>query len=217
MELRFLNKNNKTDVDNLQVLLHEYCNTQEHKVNPTVSVDSSKRYCEWLLAEFLKRDQKDFIVSARFDNNVITQIMIAYKLEVAWHREIIEDVLPFWYIGLLYFKDIQWRGPADDILTIEKLATDHFEAQKYNRGFMTIKCPTGLVNDDRDITKYIDKVFTRTIPALRHRFCIERVFKTQQDIDNYKFKAFKPLIPPKIEKPVVLLSFELNYELRKSW
>jgi len=214
---RFLNPSNHNDVQQLSEILDDFLLNEKQRINPVYIFENQINVVNWIKNTFQTADQNDFIITGQFYEGRLEQIFVAYKLEVVW--KISESYWPYWCVGLVYFRQSAWRSPANEILTIEKLATDHFESQKLLKGFMVIKAPKGLIKmtDFSKADDYIDKIFTKTIPGLRHNFVIEGIFRDQQDIDNYQFKGIKPILPRHILSPVILLSFNLKHQHRLSW
>lgn len=214
---RFLDPNNIEDVIQLKSILEEYLTGEKNKSKPVYVYEDQKFLIEWIEHKFKTTPIKDFVITGQFNNGYLEKIFVAYKLEVAWG--ISESYWPYWYVSLVYFRNREWKTPAESILTMEKLAVDHFEDQKLSKGFMILKAPQGLIKmqDYSKADQYIEKVFTKTIPGIKHDFVIEHIFRTQADIDNYQFKALKTILPKRILSPIVLLSFNLKYEHRLGW
>lgn len=214
---RFLDHNNQDDLLQLESILQDYLLGEQDKSKPVYSYEDQLLIVEWIKNKFKTCDSKDFVITGQFNNDYLERIFVAYKLEVIWG--ITESFWPYWSVGLVYFRKQSWGTPAENILTMEKLAVDHFENQKLNKGFMVIKAPQGLVKmqDYSKADQFIEKVFTKTIPGIRHDFVIEHIFRTQQDLENYQFKAIKTILPKRILSPIVLLSFTLKHEHRLGW
>lgn len=211
----FSNKLNKDIKDYIEIL-DEYCCFQKNNLNPVMFYEDQKVYCEWLKDEFLKRDTKDFIAVGLYEEDQLIQIMIGYKIEVAWCKEIIEDTLPFYVIGLTYFRDHSWRIPGSKIVDLDEIITTHFEQQEFTKGFMTIKASNFLkkITSGVNLTDYINTNFTKTFKQNRHYFYVEKIFREQKDLDSYRFRALKALLPKRIKRPIVLLSFDVKPELK---
>lgn len=218
-QTRLLNNTNSDDIVQLNAILDSFLETEKNKVQPIYVYEDSVRFISWVKSAFIEKNVQDFVVAARFHNTEIDQVYVAYKLETSWNRPVVSDVLPYWTLGLMYFKSTSWESPADKILNIETMVIDHFEQQKYSTGLILLKAPKGLLNltDSSEINTYIDTVLKKTLPAYRYDYTIENVFRTQSDIDNYKFSAFKAILPKRILKPAVLISFKLKYEHRVDW
>jgi hypothetical protein len=218
MTVRALNPTNPADFENLKKILDSYLETEKNKVHPVYIYEDIVTFVDWMKSSFLEKDMADFVISARFSDLEIDQVYVAYKLEAAWNRPM-STVVPYWVVGLMYFKNKELKSPSYQILNLEKLVLDHFEKQKYTTGHIVIKAPSGMLNlsDSSTINKYINTVLRKTLPAYRYDFSIENIFKNQEDLDNYKFSAFKAMLPKRILKPVVLLSFKLKYENRINW
>jgi hypothetical protein len=58
-------------------------------------------------------------------------------------------------------------------------------------------------------------VFVKTFGSNTHDFFVENVFRTQEDLETYKFKAFRVLLPKKLKRPLALLTFEIKPEYKK--
>lgn len=214
---RFLDPNNPEDIIQLKSILGDYLTGEQHKSKPVYMFEDQQLLVEWIQHKFKISEQKDFVITGQFVGGILERIFVACKLEVAWG--ISESYWPYWYVVLVYFRKQEWKAPAEQILSIEKLAVDHFEDQKLSKGFMVIKAPQGLLKmqDYSKADQFIEKVFTKTIPGIKHDFVIEHIFRSQKDIDNYQFKAMKIVLPKRILSPIVLLSFTLKYEYRLGW
>lgn len=216
---RLLTNDNENDVQQLNLILDNFLESEKNKVQPIYVYEDSVRFITWVKSSFIEKDIKDFVVAGRFFGNEMDQVYVAYKIETTWNRSVVNDVLPYWTLGLMYFKNTTWRSPADQILNLEKLVIDHFENQHYTTGHVLMKAPKGLLklSDSATIHKYIDNVLKKTLPAYRYDYTIENVFRSQVDIDRYKFSVFKSILPKRILKPAVLISFKLKYEHRSDW
>lgn len=216
---RLLTNDNENDIQQLNLILDSFLESEKNKVQSMYVYEDSVRFITWVKYSFIKRNIKDFVVAGRFFGNEMDQVYVAYKIETAWNKPVIEDVLPYWALGLMYFKNTAWKSPADQILNLEKLVIDHFENQHYTTGHILLKAPKGLLklSDSIEIDKYINSVLKKTLPAYRYDYTIENVFRNQDDIDKYKFSVFKSILPKRILKPAVLLSLKLKYEYRSSW
>ena len=218
-QTRLLDKTNESDVAQLGIILDNFLATEKNRIQPIYVYEDSVRYVTGVKEGFLRRNKEDFVVAARFYNSEIDQVYVAYKLEATWRRPSVENVLPFWVLGLMHFKNTDWTSPSDKILNLEKLVLDHFEKQKYTTGHIVLKAPKGLLNlpDNASAIAYVNEVLKKTLPGFRYDFLIEHVFRTQDDIDNFKFAAFKSILPRRICKPVMLISLTLKYEHRMQW
>jgi hypothetical protein len=214
MTNRFLDPANNDDVNQLSDILNDYLKSESERVSPIYDIEYLIRLVTWIQETFKTAPQSDFIITGKFIDGRLEQIFVAYKLEVLW--KVKEDLWPYWLVGLVYFRNAEWATPAEKILSIEALSTEHFESQQRTTGFMVIKAPTGLLNlkNYANIDNYINTVFTKTIPGITHDFRVEQIFRSQEDINRYKFKAFKSILPTYILKPIVLLSFTLKHEHR---
>lgn len=216
MIVRVLDPSNLNDIDSLNQILDSYLEHETKQANPIYLYDDLVAFTDWLKEKFRTISICDFIVSARFVDNVIDQIMIGYKLEIAWGKEVAEDVMPYWALGLWYKKDTEWKSPYDDIHTIEKLMLEHFEKQKYTKGFFVLKAPNKILRmtDLSQAKEYALNIFSQTVPALKYDFMIEKVFKNQKDLDNYKFRALKAFMPKHCLRPIMLMSLDLHHTHR---
>jgi hypothetical protein len=216
LEKRLLNNLIYTDVLQFSELLDEYVELQKTGPNPLYFYEDMHNYAIWLKHEFENRDVKDFVVAGVFDDEKLIQIMVGYKIEVAWYKKIIEDTIPFYAIGLTYFKERQWKVPEQDISNLDKIVASHFEEQGFTTGFISIKAPAFIIKNTNtvEVTKYINNVFIKTFGSNTHNFSVERVFRTNNDLESYKFRAFRALLPKRIKRPIVLLSFELTPEYK---
>ena len=218
-QIRLLDNTIENDVVQLQLILNNFLENEKNKISPVYNHSGLVNFVSWIKSSFLRQNTKDFVIAARFYNSEIDQVYVAYKLEATWGKPQVENVLPFWVLGLMYFKNTEWKSPSDQILNLEKLVLDHFEKQKYTTGHIVLKAPKGLLNlpDNASAITYVNEVLKKTLPGFRYDFLIEHVFRTQNDIDNYNFAAFKSILPKRICKPVMLISLTLKYEHRMQW
>jgi hypothetical protein len=216
MIVRALDPADPNDFDSFNQILDSYLEHETKQANPVYLYDDLVAFTDWLKEKFRTVPTSDFIVSARFVDNAIDQVMIGYKLEIAWGKQVAEDVMPYWALGLWYKKDTEWKSPYDDIHTIEKLMLEHFEKQKYTKGFFVLKAPNKILrmNELSQAKDYALNTFSQTVPALKYDFMIEKVFKTQKDLDNYKFRALKAFMPKHCLRPIMLMSLDLHHTHR---
>jgi len=213
---KLLDSKNLDDVEHFNQILIQYVEHESISPNPIYFYEDIKRFADWLRQLFLDVSPKDFVVSARFTEGEIDEIMVGYKIEIAWYRTKAEDVLPYWVVGLWYKKHSFWKSPYNDFFSIEKLMLEQFESQQYTKGFIVIKAPRKAlrITESSQAKDYALNVFSKTIPAVKYDFIIEKIFTSQQDIDNFKFKALKPIIPKRFIRPVMLMSLDLHYSHR---
>lgn len=213
---KLLDPTDLDDVEHFNQILIQYVERESIAPNPIYYYEDIKKFADWLRQLFLDVSPKDFVVSARFNDGQIDEIMIGYKIEIAWYRKKTEDVLPYYVVGLWYKTSSSWKSPHDDFFSIEKLMLEQFESQQYTKGFIVIKAPKKAlrITESSQAKDYALNVFSKTIPAVKHDFIIEKIFTSQEDIDNYKFKAFKNIIPKRFIRPVMLMSFDLDYANR---
>jgi hypothetical protein len=213
---KLLDPKNIADVEHFNQMLIQYVEHESIAPNPIYFYEDMVKYADWIRQQFLIVHPKDFVVSARFTDGQIDEIMVGYKIEIAWYRPHAENVLPYWVLGLWYKKQSSWKSPYNDFFSIEKLMLEQFESQQYTKGFIVIKAPKKAlrITDSAQAKDYALNVFSQTIPAVKYDFLIEKIFTSQQDLDNYKFKALKPLIPKRFIRPVMLMSLDLHYSHR---
>jgi hypothetical protein len=213
---KLLDPTDLTDVEQFNQILNQYVEHESISPNPIYLYEHMIRFSNWLQKQFLDVSTKDFVVSARFTDGHIDEIMVGYKIEIAWYRTTVEDVLPYWVVGLWYKKQGSWKSPYDEFFSIEKLLLEHFEKQQYTKGFIVIKAPKKAlrITDSVQAKDYALNVFSQTIPAVKYDFMIEKIFTSQKDIDNYKFTALKPILPRRFIRPVMLMSLDLHYAHR---
>lgn len=216
MIVRALDPADPNDFESFNQILDSYLEHETKQANPVYLYDDLVTFTDWLKEKFRTIPISDFIVSARFVDNAIDQVMIGYKLEIAWGKQVAEDVMPYWALGLWYKKDTEWKSPYDDIHTIEKLMLEHFEKQKYTKGFFVLKAPNKILRmtELSQAKDYALNIFSQTVPALKYDFMIEKVFKTQKDLDNYKFRALKAFMPKHCLRPIMLMSLDLHHTHR---
>jgi hypothetical protein len=217
IEARILNNTIPSDVTQFSEIVDEYATFQRDKPNALYFYEGMIDFTIWLKKQFIDRDVNDFIIAGLFDNNRLIQILVGYKIEVAWNKTTIEDTFPFYVIALMYFRDKEWRIPGLTIDNLDKIITGHFEKQGYTKGFMTIKAPNFIIKNTNaaDINKYINEVFIKTFYGNAHDYHVEHVFRTPDDLNSYKFKAFRTLLPKKLKRPIALLTFEIKPEIKK--
>jgi hypothetical protein len=213
---KLLDPTDLTDVEQFNQILNQYVEHESISPNPIYLYEHMIRFSNWLRKQFLDVSTKDFVVSARFTDGHIDEIMVGYKIEIAWYRTTVEDVLPYWVVGLWYKKQGSWKSPYDEFFSIEKLLLEHFEKQQYTKGFIVIKAPKKAlrITDSVQAKDYALNVFSQTIPAVKYDFMIEKIFTSQKDLDNYKFTALKPILPRRFIRPVMLMSLDLHYAHR---
>ena len=216
LEKRILDSSNKIDIDQFENIISEYAEFQKDKPNPLYFYDDMFNYTVWLRKQFKHRNPKDFIVAGLFDGNNLIQIMVGYKIEISWHKPKIEDNFPFYVVGTVFFKNSYWKVPQEDISNLDELITDHFEKQGYTDGFMVIKAPSFIrkTTDGEQIDEFMKTVFTKTFKDTKHNYFVEHIFRTNDDLDEYKFKAIKSILPSKIKRPLILVSFKLKTQYR---
>lgn len=213
---KLLDPTDLTDVEQFNQILNQYVEHESISPNPIYLYEHMIRFSNWLRKQFLDVSTKNFVVSARFTDGHIDEIMVGYKIEIAWYRTTVEDVLPYWVVGLWYKKQGSWKSPYDEFFSIEKLLLEHFEKQQYTKGFIVIKAPKKAlrITDSVQAKDYALNVFSQTIPAVKYDFMIEKIFTSQKDLDNYKFTALKPILPRRFIRPVMLMSLDLHYAHR---
>jgi hypothetical protein len=213
---KLLDPTNSDDVENLKQILDSYLENESNQINPVYVYDDMLTFINWLKEKFLVIPTSDLVISAHFTNDIIDQVMIGYKLEIAWGKLIAEDTFPYWALALWYKKDASWKSPYDDIHTIEKLMLEHFEKQKYTKGFFVVKAPNKVlrITDSAQAKDYALNIFSETVPALKYDFMIEKIFRTQKDLDNYKFRAIKAMMPKHCLRPIMLMSLDLHHSHR---
>jgi hypothetical protein len=216
MIVRVLDPSNLNDIDSLNQILDSYLEHETAQPNPIYQYDDMLALTNWLKEKFRTISMDDFVVSARFTDGQIDEIMIGYKIEICWGKEVAEDVMPYWVLGLWYKKDTEWKSPYEDIHTIEKLMLEHFEKQKYTKGFFVLKAPNKILRmtDLSQAKEYALNIFSQTVPALKYDFMIEKVFRNQKDLDNYKFRALKAIMPKHCLRPIMLMSLDLHHTHR---
>lgn len=204
------------DVEHFNQILNQYLEHESISPNPIYLHEHLIRFSNWLRRVFVEFSPNDFVVSARFTDGHIDEIMVGYKIEIAWYKTTVEDVLPYWVVGLWYKKQGSWKSPYNEFFSIEKLLLEHFEKQQYTKGFLVIKAPKKVlrIKESSQAKDYALNVFSQTIPAVKYDFMIEKIFTSQKDLDNYKFTALKPILPRRFIRPVMLMSLDLHYAHR---
>jgi hypothetical protein len=211
--IRPLDSANSNDHYQLNILLEEYSNSSVQNENGTYPTEKISFFVSWLKTQFKIHSRKDFMISAKFVNNELVSILIGFKLEVIWGREPnnINDTLPYWYMALAYFKTKKWNSPQKAISELSDSLVRNFEQQGYYKLYMVKKAPAVLLTLDPTI--YTNKNnWLKLVPGLdRYSTTIEKIFYTQEDINNFKkFGAIGCMIPPVIKKPIMLFSLTLN-------
>jgi hypothetical protein len=205
--IRPLNPELEEDHSQLSKLMEEY-------VESATKILNRADHATWLKKQFKEHKRKDFMISAKFEDDEIVSILVGYKLEVKWGRstEHITDVFPYWYMGLLYFKNKQWRSPLYNISELSDILVRNFERQGYYKMYMVKKTPH-IISSLEDANLYSkSENWLKLTPGLdRYTTTIEKIFNTQKDIDDFKrFTALSSIIPLSINKSVMLLSLTLN-------
>ena len=209
-ELRMLDKDNADDVQQLAEVLQEYSETEEGKVNQVYVAGNLFKFSNWITEQFKTRHTNDFIIYGSFHNKKLMQIMVAYKFEVAWGNAFIMNNNPYWYVGLAYFRDRCWRNPGIELINLGLCLGAHFEKQGYHK-FYTVKKMPRYIKTNEDLIKYIsNSAFKETYQVVRYNVSVEKVFKTQEELSNFRFNYWSTILPRGISRPVMLLEFTLD-------
>jgi hypothetical protein len=211
IEARILNNTIPSDVTQFSEIVDEYATFQRDKPNALYCYESMTDFTIWLKKQFLIRGTEDFVIAGLFYNGSLIKVICGYKLEVAWNKPVVENVIPYYVIGLLYFKERSWKIPTNDITALDEMITSHFESRGFSTGFMTVKAPKNIISTTNGVTinKHINEIFVKTWGG-NHNYYVEKIFRTQKDIDEYKFRAFKVLVPKRLKRPLLLLTFKLK-------
>lgn len=208
---RLLDKKSESDIQQLDAILEDYINFLLTTPNSLYYGEDQRHYCVWIKQQFLIRGTEDFVIAGLFYNGSLIKVICGYKLEVAWNKPVVENVIPYYVIGLLYFKERNWKIPTNDITALDEMITSHFESRGFSTGFMTVKAPKNIISTTNGITinKHINEIFVKTWGG-NHNYYVEKIFRTQKDVDEYKFSAFRVLFPKRLKRPLLLLTFKLK-------
>lgn len=208
---RLLEKTRESDIQQLNSILEHFTNSMLTKPNQMYHGDDMREYCNWIIKQFLIRSADDFVIAGLFYNESLIKVICGYKLEVAWGKPVIHNITNYYVIGLLYFKEQSWKIPTSDITALDEMITTHFESRGFDIGLMTVKAPRNIIfiTDNKIIDKHLNEVFVKTWGE-GHKYYLEKIFRTQSDIDEYRFKLFGAAIPKRLKRPIILISFELN-------
>ena len=213
--IRPLDSSNPDDHVQLEILLNDYIDTSTKTHNRTYNSKNAPGYANWLKEQFKHHVIEDFIIYGKFENNILYSIIVGYKLEVRWGKKTheITNTLPYWCFGLVYFKNTEWNSPSARFGELTNGLVRNFEKQGYYKIYMVKKTPY-KVHVLEDVTTYVKlESWLKLLPGLdRYSTTIEKIFFTQQDVDDFKkkFKAISSIIPPEINKSIMLLSFVLK-------
>lgn len=209
-EIRMLTYSNQDDCKQFAEILEDYVRTETEKINQVYVVDHLKKFANWIYDQFLKQYPEDFVVYGSFNDGELIQIMVAYKFEVAWGFEFIMNNCPYWYVGLAYFKDKAWRNPGAELINLGLCLGKHFERQGYYKFYTVKKMPRGIRNYE-DMERYINSsAFKETYQVARYKVGVEKVFRTTEEITNFRYNHWSPILPRGISRPVMLLEFTLD-------
>lgn len=206
-----------TDKENLKMILEKYKKYVIDQPNSIYKVTNLIEHAVWIYNQFELQNPKYFKISGKFINGILTQIIVGYRIEIMWNREVI-DALPFWCMGLLYFDDRQWRFPADEFRQLNSCINESFEEEECNTFYVVQKVSPKLLamqNPNEFFTK--DKYF-KSLPYDRYHIVLERIFMNQYELDLYrdKFKGLRAVLPREILRPVMFVSARLDYFNLKS-
>lgn len=210
---RLLDKTLESDIQQLDSILEDFVNSLLTKPNQMYYGEDMREYCIWIKQQFLKRSTEDFVIAGLFYNHSLIKVICGYKLEVAWGKPIIHNIIRYYLIGLLYFKEQSWKIPTNDITALDEMITTHFESRGFDMGLMTVKAPRNIISttDEATINKHINEVFAKTW-GRNHKYYLEKIFRTQLDIDEYRFGLFAAAVPKRLKRPIILISFKLNQD-----
>lgn len=209
-ETRLLDPEIEGDIDALESILESYKQDELNQANPVYDVEYLVKFSNWLLNNFKTINNDDFVIAANFHEGELIQIMVGYKFEIGWGQYEAHNGNPYWYVGLAYFKDKRWRPSGSHIINLGLVLGAHFERQGYYKFYTVRKMPPRLKSYDQ-IRKYLDsEPFKESYKIVRYNSDVEKVFYTNTDLENFTFSSFKVLLPRKIYRPVMLLSFTLD-------
>lgn len=212
--VRLLDPTIPEDHTHLSTLLDDYTNITVQNENGTYSSEKTTRFVAWLKYQFKTHSTKDFAVSAKFVNDELINILVGCKLEINWGQtpNNIIGSLPYWYIPLAYFKNKSWNSPQRAVSELSDGLVRNFEKQGYYKIYMVKKAPFVLKRLTGVNSYTTRKNWEKITPGLdRYSTTIEKVFYTQEDIDDFKrFTAIGGILPPIIKKPIMLLALTLD-------
>jgi hypothetical protein len=212
--IRSLDSSDPKDHEHFSILLDDYANSSTKNENGTYPTEKISFFVTWLKEQFKTHAKKDFMVSAKFVNNELVNIIVGCKLEVKWGRspKNISDAIPYWYMTLAYFKNKSWNSPQTAVAELTDGLVRNFEIQGYYKMYMIKKAPFVLKKLPEGNSYTTMKNWEKITPGLdRYNTTIEKIFYTQEDIDDFKkFSALSSILPPIIKKPIMLVAMTLD-------
>lgn len=207
---RLLDKTNSDDVVALSDILEFYQKSESVRRHTVYSIVDTTNFIQWIKYQFSIRSSADFAVYGRFEDGELINILIGYKFEISWGREVISNIIPYWCVGLIFYKRKSWTNPKDNIGSMSIDFCRHFQNQGYTKFFMIIKQPKILQSIATE-GSYFDDHFKKMIPVNNYTPVIENLFTTQEELDAFRrFSTHSCLLPKIIVRPIMLISFTLK-------
>lgn len=208
--IRLLNSSDLDDRHHLSEILSDYRRSEAEKTNQVYNANYLALFSDWIMSRFKVCHTDDFAVYGNFYNDELIQIMIGYKFETGWGYDYPKNGTPYWYVGLAYFKDRAWRYPGVELINLGLCLGAHFEKQGYYK-FYTVKKMPGKIQNYEQLRRYIDsEAFKKTYQVVRYNVNVEKIFRSTDDIKNFRFASWSVLLPRSISRPVMLLEFTLD-------
>ena len=208
--IRMLSSTNVDDVAQLSDILEDYNKSEQEKLGQVYVASNLGLFSKWIFDKFKKSHYADFVIFGSFHNNELIQIMVAYKFDLAWGYDYALNNLPYWYVGLAYFKDRAWRNPGVELINLGLCLGAHFEKQGYYKFYTTKKMPNRIVNNDQ-LQQYINSpAFKKTYQVERYSVKVEKIFRTDDDRKKFRFAHWQSVLPRGISRPIMLLEFTLD-------
>jgi len=200
------------DNNQLKEILQKYKRSISLQVNPTYSAKNLFEHADWIFDQFIKQDTRYFKIAGKFSNNMLVQIIVGYRIEIPWGKEVI-NTLPCWCMGLMYFDDKTWRIPAEEFRSLNCHINASFEEDNCNTFYVVQKVPPKLLEIKSSHNFFTKDKYFKTLPYDRYNLVLEKIFKNQDELTEYrdKFRGLTSILPREILRPVMLLSARLDY------
>lgn len=218
---RFLDPFNSKDQKHFELILDHYLEFEKNRQIKLYDYESVVKMVTWFKAAFNQFSQKDFVVCSKFENNEISKILIVYKLKLIFSDNthfVSDNILPYTSLALMYHKDKKWSNPKEDTNILSKLACDHFEAQGITKMLQILRLSRKILKTP-NIEDFLNQEFIETFDSgNRYFLTLEALFFSQQDLDQYRSSLFRGLVPLNIQKPVMIVSWNLKPKyILNSW
>jgi hypothetical protein len=198
------------DIHQLDEILAHYKQNELAHPNPIYLTDNLLNHADWIRRQFLVCPANIFKIAGKFVNNELVQISVGYSIALTWHRNDGNELLPYWSVGLLYFKYRSWKSPAVPFQALACVINSAFEQDGYTKFYTVQKLQNRMLREKNVNDYFSNGKFFKTLLFLRYSVQVEHIFNTQADIDNYPFRLIKQLLPRAILRPIVLISATIN-------